>query len=276
MDGSANLFESFSAPGALAQAFKRVKRNKGGPGGDGVTVGEFAHGLERRLDLLAASLREGWYRPGPLRLHDIPKPDGRLRHLAVPCVRDRVAQAAAAKALSGLFDAGMAEGSFAYRPRRSIEHALALVAFHALRGFRHVVDGDILDFFGRVPHGPVLAALAGPRCPRTLAFVTLTLASFGPDGRGLAQGSPLSPLLSNLVLTPIDRSIATRRVKLVRYADDFLLMTRTAPEAKRAAERMRELLAPLGLELNAEKTRLCRIEDGVEFLGAGVGGEAES
>lgn len=182
-------------------------------------------------------------------------------------MRDRVAQAATAHVFDEVFDSAMAPSSFAYRRGLSVEHAAGLVTVYRLRGFLHVVDGDIADFFDNVPHKAILQALTRAGCAKTRRLVALWLSGFGPKGRGLAQGSPLSPLLANLVLSPIDRAIETKKVRLVRYADDFLLMARQRAEAEKAAARMAELLHQLGLSLNSEKTRIATLTEGVQFLG---------
>lgn len=252
---------------SLRTAWKRVRRNGGGPGADQETIERFLQGIDERLSTLTQELTSGRYRPGPLLRYRIPKTNGKWRKLSVPCVRDRVVQAAAAQVLDAIFDSGMAPSSFAYRRGLSVEHAAGLVTMYRLRGFVHVVDGDIADFFDNAPHGAVFGTLRGTVCPKTLRVVALWLSGFGAKGRGLAQGSPLSPLLANLVLSPVDRAIETKKVKLVRYADDFLLMARRHSDAEKAAAHMAELLRPLGLSLNADKTRIATLTEGVRFLG---------
>jgi CRISPR-associated protein Cas1 len=262
------VFVRIAAEPALLAGWRRVRRNRGGPGGDGQTPWQFAQRLEANVCRLARELAGGCYRPGPLRVSAITKPDGTTRTLAVPSVRDRVAQSSAALALAPIIDAGMSPASFAYRPGLSIEQAAALVTVYRLRGFRWVVDGDIAEFFASILHAPLLDLLEQiVGCRRTRALVALWLDGFSRTGRGLPQGSPLSPLLSNLVLSPVDRLIDGKRVRLVRYADDFLLMTRTREEAEAAAERIAHLIAPLGLALNRDKTRIAHLDEGIRFLG---------
>lgn len=275
-----STFERIAHPDTLRKAWRRVKRNGGGAGGDGQTIKDFARGLDERLACLGRELINDRYRPGPMRRYLIPKPNGKRRKLTVPCVRDRIAQAAAAHVLDAIFDSSMTPSSFAYRRGLSVEHAAGLVTVYRLRGFVHVVDGDIANFFDNAPHDAVLEALAAASCARTRRLVALWLAGFGAKGRSLAQGSPLSPLLANLVLSPVDRAIETKKVKLVRYADDFLLMARRHADAERAALRMAELLRPLGLSLNADRTRVATLAEGLRFLGlrfegASVAREAE-
>lgn len=264
----APLLARLAAPATLRDGWRRVRRNGGGAGGDGQEPRQFARDLERNIARLARELNDGSYRPGPLRVSRIAKPNGSTRILSVPSIRDRVVQSAAVIVLAPLLEAGMSPASFAYRPRLSVEQAAALVTVYRLRGFRWVVDGDIADFFPSILHAPLLALLAAAiDCRRTIDLVALWLAGFSRAGRGLPQGSPLSPLLSNLALSPVDRAIDGKRVKLVRYADDFLLMSRKREEAEAAAERIAALIRPLGLELNRAKTRIAHLDEGIRFLG---------
>ena len=263
-----------AAPDALAAALKRVVRAAGGAGGDGQTAGGFARGGPAALARLSGSLVSGAYRPGSLRRFDIAKPDGRRRELAVPCVRDRIVQTALAEALDRQFDAGMSSGSFAYRKGLSVEHAAALATLWRLRGWCYAVDADIEDFFGRVDHGLLLAMLRDRRvCRRSLRLVRLWLEGYSSAGKGLPQGSPVSPVLSNLYLDPFDRTVETERSKLVRYADDFLILTRGRAEAEGALERARAALAKLKLDLNAAKTRIADLREGIDFLGLRLEGD---
>lgn len=258
----------------LAAAFARVARGGGAAGGDGVTVARFALDAGRYLAELAEDLRAGCYRPGRHRRHGIPKANGGTRVLSVPCVRDRIVQSALAQALDRAFDATMDPASFAYRRGLSVQHAAAEVLLHRLRGHVWVVDGDIENFFDSVPHDRLIAMLDTLGvCPRSIALVRLWLHAHAPHGAGLAQGSPLSPVLSNLYLSPFDRAARTRRTRLVRYADDFLLMARSLAEAERARDRARKALAALGLTLNPAKTRIAHLDDGIVFLGLAIKGE---
>ncbi|MCZ7659377.1 MAG: reverse transcriptase domain-containing protein [Xanthobacteraceae bacterium] len=262
------VFTRICSDATLAAGWRRVRRNGGGAGGDGETPQAFARDLTGSIRRLSRELREGCYRPGPLRSWVIAKPGGGVRRLAVPPVRDRVAQSAAVIILAPLVESRMSRASFAYRAGLSVEQAAALVTFYRLRGFTWVVDGDIADFFPSILHAPLRARFVeAVDCQRTRDLIALWLAAFSPAGRGLAQGAPLSPLLSNLALADVDRAVDSRKVRLVRYADDFLLMTRTRPEAEAAAARLAELLRPLGLTLNAAKTRIAHLDEGIRFLG---------
>ncbi|KAA5598202.1 reverse transcriptase domain-containing protein [Blastochloris sulfoviridis] len=262
------IFRDIISKTTLAAGWRRVRRNGGGPGGDGQTAAQFARRLSANIAALAADLGRGRYQPGPLRISRIPKANGSMRTLAVPPIRDRVVQSAAAMVLAPRLDAGMSPASFAYRAGLSVEQAAALVTVYRLRGYCWVVDGDIADFFPSILHAPLMALLSGTiRCQRSCALIARWLDAFSRDGRGLAQGSPLSPLLSNLALSPVDRAIDGKNTRLVRYADDFLLMTKSRADAEAAAERMAALIRPMGLALNASKTRIAHLDEGIRFLG---------
>ncbi len=255
-------------PNALWAAWRKVRANGGGPGGDGVTIELFQSGLESRLAKLAHLLEGGRYHPGPLRFFRIAKPDGRSRQLAVPCVVDRVAQTAVLQALMPALDARMAEESFAYRPGRSVAQALAIARSAIEAGYAWIVDADIEQFFDSVPHKPLIRELAIwlDDC-RLLGLIGLWLRAFAPAGRGLPQGAPLSPLLANLYLHPLDRILAAAGIRGVRYADDFVLLCLSHGAAERARRIACGLLKASGLRLNPSKTSIVHATVGVPFLG---------
>lgn len=256
----------------LEAAWERVRENQGGAGGDGVGLVEFEVDLPTRLVRLQLGLRAGTYRPGPVRRVDIPKGDGDTRLLCIPSVVDRVAQTAVTMVLTPLLDGEMADASFAYRPGRSVQMAVARVAAHRRAGYGWVVDGDIERFFDRVPHERLLSRLERSVADQqVLDLVALWLDAIGMagglPGLGLPQGSPLSPLLANLYLDDVDDQIQGRGVRLVRFADDFLLMCREEVAATKAQARMAKLLADHGLRLHPDKTRIVPFEQGFRFLG---------
>lgn len=262
------LFAQITRLDRLEAAWEKVLANQGGAGGDGMTVEEFSIDLPTRLVRLQLGLAQGTYRPGRLRRIDVAKEDGGTRPLAIPPVVDRVAQTAVAQVLTPLLDPQMHDGSFAYRPGRSVAMAVARVAEHRRQGFGWVVDGDIERYFERVPHERMMACLARVIDePPLLDLIELWLESFSSIGLGLPQGAPLSPLLANLYLDGVDDQIAARGVRLVRFADDFLLMCRGEAAAEGARDRMAALLADHGLRLHPDKTRIVPFEQGFRFLG---------
>ena len=267
MAATCALFEKMTQRAVLAAAFERVAHNKGGPGGDGQSAAEFGARQEANLKQLRRELLDFGYRPGPLRRYAIEKPSGGVRWIAVASIRDRVVQTAAAQVLSAAVDPHFSPCSFAYRPGRSVEGAAGMVTMLRLKGFVHVAEGDIADFFDSVRHVDAIDALRTYAGYPFLRLTGLWLKQFSWTGRGLPQGSPLSPVLANLVLDEVDKAVESHRAKLVRYADDFVLMARTPEAAVHALARMEALLAAKGLTLKAGKTRLASMDDGIKFLG---------
>jgi CRISPR-associated protein Cas1 len=256
---------------ALERAFLRVRANGGGPGGDGVTAAVFDRTRAGRLGALGAALMTGVYRPGPLRRLSIAKPAGGRRALAVPCVADRVAQTAWLFALSPSIEARLHPASFAYRAGRGVREALAAARAHVAGGRPFVVRVDIASFFDTVPHARLLAELPGwVQDAAMLSLARGWVRHAAPNGRGLPQGSPISPLLANLYLDPLDRALAARGRVHVRYADDIALFCRSRPEAEAALSEVADLLSERGLSLNREKSRAAHARTGVTFLGAAL------
>ncbi|WP_137177014.1 CRISPR-associated endonuclease Cas1 [Roseomonas sp. AR75] len=263
-----SLFDRATRHATLWLAWEKVRANNGAAGGDGMTVARYAPAAHGRLSRLSHDLRNGRYRPGPARRVFIPKPDGGVRPLDIPPVQDRIAQAAVAIVLTPLLDAEFEDSSFAYRPGRSVLQAVARVAKHRRAGFRWVVDGDITRYFERVPHEGLLSRLERSVSDAPLVDLIATwLEHHSHEGRGLPQGSPLSPLLANLYLDEVDEAIEGRGLRLVRFADDFLILCKDEALAAGAKARMAALLAEYGLELNAEKSRITSFDQGVRFLG---------
>ncbi|WP_187970849.1 CRISPR-associated endonuclease Cas1 [Aquibium microcysteis] len=253
---------------ALRAAWEKVSRNGGAAGGDGIGVEAFAANVVRRLADLRLDIERGSYGPGPVRRVLVPKKSGGERPLDIPCVRDRIVHTALAAALGPLLDAEFEPGSFGYRPGRGVRHAVDRIGYLRRQGFSHVVDADIERFFERVPHDPLMERLAesleeGP-IGQLLAH---WLEHSAPSGRGLAQGSPLSPLLANLFLDRMDEALSKDGLAIVRYADDFLVLARSPDGAEAALTRTERALARLGLTLNRDKTRVTAFEAGFRFLG---------
>jgi CRISPR-associated protein Cas1 len=267
------IFRQIVTPSTLAAAWHRVRRNAGGPGIDRIDIAAFAPDAERRLTALSRSLASGLYRPRPLLKIEIPKRSGGARRLAVPVLLDRIAQCAAVMVLDERIDPRLSDASFGYRRGRSVGHALGRILTYRLWGCEWAFDADIADFFDTIPHDKLIAEVATRvPSPRTLELVRLWLLQSPRRHCGVPQGSPLSPLLSNIYLDPIDQSMDTRKSRLVRYADNILLLSIDRDAAARAGERMARLLAARGLTLNPAKTRLVRLDDSFVFLGYRVGG----
>jgi CRISPR-associated protein Cas1 len=266
--GNDRLFRLATAPETLWKAWDKVRANNGAAGADGVTVERFGFFAAQAIPMLSERLRRLSYRPAGARRVMVPKKSGGLRPLDIPAVVDRVAQGAAVLALTPELEPLFEPSSFAYRPGRGVADAVSKVASYRRQGFTHVIDADIRRYFENVPHEPLLAKLeqvVGDDA--ILDLVALWLEWYGPSGEGLAQGSPLSPLLANLYLDLLDETFEGRGIRLVRYADDFVLLCRSEAIARRTLPDLERFLGEHGLELNAEKTRIVPFEQGFRFLG---------
>ncbi len=263
------LFATITSRDQLAAGWRKVWSNAGASGGDRVSVERFARNAWAQLASLHRDLLNGTYRPGPLREVDIPKPAGRgFRRLAIPCVVDRVAQTAAAQVLMPILDAEFEPSSFGYRHGRSVDQAVAQVSLARRDGFNWVLDADIRSYFDNIPHDQLMERWQQSVEPGPLTELILTwLTHARPNGRGVAQGSPLSPVLANLYLDRLDEEFYGRGMRIVRFADDFVILCRSKGGAEAALGKAQRILGEAGLELNAEKTRVIDFEDGFRFLG---------
>ena len=262
------LFKTIISTDSLLDAWSHVWANGGCSGGDGVTLERFRQGVSQRIFYLRRDLRTGDYVPGPLRHVTIPKKDGTGRPLAIPCVVDRVAQTAVMQALMPLLDEEFEESSFGYRRGRSVQQAVRRVSTLQRRGAAWVVDADIEGYFENVPHEKLLDRLAQSMTQGPLsALIALWLEHGGEGGRGLPQGGPLSPLLANLYLDRLDEAFEKRGARIVRYADDFVILCENESSAERALEKTRNLLGEYGLAINEDKTRVVSFDQGFRFLG---------
>ena len=276
-DGN-RLYEDVISRATLEYAFYRVKANRGKPGPDGVTIVEFERDLDENLKALRAELLVKKYLPGPMRRVSIPKPDGGERHLSIPNVRDRIVQQAIAWELRPFFEPEFSESSFGYREGRSQKDAIDVAKSYVAEGREWVVDMDLEKFFDTVNHDRVIHLVREKVSDRrVLKLIALMLRSgIEIDGKveanriGLPQGSPLSPLLSNIVLTPLDRELERRGLGFVRYADDVNLFVRSEKAANRVLESVSAFVEKkMKLKVNRTKSRTAK-SDRIKFLGMTV------
>ena len=266
----------------LAFAWSRVRTNGGGPGADGVSLERFGDDLLARLSKLRRQICGNTYNPDPLLRIELPRPGKAPRLLAVPTVRDRVLQTAVTQILIPILDPLFEDESFAYRPGRSVQDAVKAVMVARDEGFDHVVDADIEAFFDNIPHQELLARLAEvlpddtllPLLGSWLNTPVKTSEGFVRGGCGVPQGSPVSPLLSNLYLDAFDEVLAgSADRRLVRYADDFVILARDVHAAEVALEEASLWLAGAGLAINFDKTRITTFAQGFTFLGVRFEGD---
>lgn len=265
----------------LWRAWANVRRNNGAAGIDRTTLAMVEeYGVARLLDEVAKDLKDGTYRPVAARRVFIPKPGSRERRpLSIPTVRDRIVQAAAKIVLEPIFEADMLDCSFGFRPRRSAHDALQVLIDESWRGRRWVVETDIANCFEAIPHEELMLAVEERVSDQGLLRPLRGMLRAGvmQDGSihrpvsGTPQGGVISPLLANVYLHRLDRAWDVREHGvLVRYADDVVVMCATREQAQAALERLTVLLADLGLEPKATKTRIVHLQvggEGLDFLG---------
>jgi RNA-directed DNA polymerase len=261
----------------LEMAWERVKENRGSGGIDGQSLEAFEAQLNQQLDRLHRELKEDTYRPLPVRQHPIPKRDkpGEFRMLGIPAVYDRVCQQALLNRLEPIFEPIFDDASFGYRRGRSTKDALRKIWKEIQDGGEWIVDADLRDFFGSVDHEKLLTLVAQRVADgRVLRLIKsmLKAGSYGkgrlfPSERGTPQGGVVSPVLSNVLLTPFDREMRLRGYQLTRYADDWVVTCKSAAEARSAVDAARRILKQLGVELHPQKTRIVHVRYGFEFLG---------
>jgi len=262
----------------LEMAWECVKANRGSGGVDGQSLEEFQGQLDSQLNRLHNELREDCYQPRPVRQVQIPKAGkpGEFRTLGIPTIYDRVCQQALLNRLEPIFEPVFDDANFGYRRGRSTKDALRKIWKEIQEeGREWIVDADLKDFFGSVDHEKLLTLVAQRVADsRVLRLVQAMLkaGSYGkgrlfPSERGTPQGGVISPLLSNILLTPFDQEMRRRGYRLTRYADDWVVTCTSAEEARAAVAAALRILSELGVQLHPQKTRIVHVRHGFEFLG---------
>src|SRR5512136_988743 len=273
-----HLMEEACSRENLEAAWKRVRRNKGGPGVDGMTIDAAKDYLREQWPNIRSQLLRGTYQPLPVKRVEMPKPDGGIRKLGVPCVVDRLIQQALLQVLQKRWDPTFSEHSYGFRPGRSAHQAVAQAQRYIAEGYNYGVDIDLEKFFDRVNHDLLMARVAARVSDKRVlklirAFLNAGVMEDGlvcPVDEGTPQGGPLSPLLSNLVLDELDKELTRRGHRFCRYADDCNIYVRS----RRAGERVmasigRFLITKLRLKVNESKSAVARPEER-KFLGFSI------
>lgn len=288
------LYDKLYRPDVLAHAYARCRAKQGAAGVDGQTFEQIeTYGRERWLGELAYALREENYRPDAVRRVYIPKPNGKLRPLGIPCLRDRVCMTAAALVLESIFEADLPDEQYAYRAGRNALQAVKEVHHLINTGRTEVVDADLADYFGSLPHVGIFKCVARRVVDRrVLHLIKMWLkapveetdargrkrysTAHREQRRGIPQGSPISPLLANLYMRRFilgwkQRGLTSRLGEIVTYADDLVICCRNG-RAQAALTMTRHVMSKLGLTVNEEKTHIRRVPDETfDFLGYNFG-----
>jgi len=262
-------------PQLLLASFKAVKRNRGAAGIDKVSIKMFEANLADNLRALLRDLKNGSFAPFPLRRAYVPKNQTELRPLGIPAVRDRVAQEVVRRLLNPIFEPLFHPSSHGFRQGRNCHGAIRQALALHQQGLRLVIDADVQAFFDNLPQAVIMKVLAAEVADgNILRLVHKFLRSgvmengvFKPTTVGTPQGGVISPLLANIVLNQLDWQLHDRGFNFVRYADDFVIICHSKPQAEGALHLVRQVLASLGLQLSAEKTCITTFGKGYSFLG---------
>lgn len=268
--------EKILEPHNLTEALKQVVSNKGTPGVDGMAVDELESFIRANPGLLSHAIRDGSYRPSPVKRVYIPKDNGDKRPLGIPTVVDRLIQQAIAQQLSEEYEPKFSDNSFGFRPNRSAHDALKRIVDNANEGYEYVIDLDLAKFFDTVNHSKMIQVLSETvKDGRVVSLVhKFFRAKINEDGKitkptmGMPQGGPLSPVCANILLNELDQLLDSRGHRYVRYADDMLLQFRSQRSAERVFTSVKKFIEEkLFLQVNVEKTKICHLSKDVKFLG---------
>lgn len=278
----ADLLERILSRENLNRAYKRVRANKGAPGIDGMTVEEALPWLRENRDELLEMIRQGKYKPQPVRRKEIPKPDGGIRKLGIPTVVDRIIQQAIAQQLTPIYEPLFSDLSYGYRPGRSAQDAMLKVKEYAEKGYTQAVLVDLSKYFDTLNHELLMNLLRKDIYDKRVIELIKRYLKAGVMENGLLvkteegspQGGPLSPLLANIYLNEYDKEMARRGVPVIRYADDIVVLAKSERAAERLLEStQRYLEGKLKLRMNMEKSKVVSVysKQNFKFLGFALG-----
>lgn len=259
----------------MLQAWKQVKANEGAPGVDGITVREFLSYAKAHWEGIKTSLLNGTYRPDPVKRVEIPKDTGGTRPLGIPTVMDRMIQQAISQVLSPVFDPHFSESSFGFRPKRSAHQAVQKVVKDIQRGYRYAVEIDLDKFFDTVNHDVLMNRISRRirnkdilrLIGRYLRAGVVVNGRLNKTSKGVPQGGPLSPLLSNILLDDLDKELERRGHRFARYADDLTILVKSRRAGERVMASISRFLArKLKVTVNTDKSRVVKAEE-CGFLG---------
>jgi group II intron reverse transcriptase/maturase len=272
-----SLYDRMLSYKNLEKAFKKVKASKGAAGIDGQTIGDFAQTQEKNLSMLIHELKTRQYQPQPVKRVEIPKPGGGIRKLGIPTVRDRVVQQALREILEPIFDPGFHPSSYGYRPGRSCHHAISKARmFIREYGLKWVVDMDLSKCFDTLDHEIIIRSIKKRVTDGSILNLIRMFLSSGvmengnwqSSTEGSPQGGVISPLIANIYIDAFDQFMMNRGHRIVRYADDILILKRSRKAAENVCEQAtRYLERNLKLTVNQEKTHITHSYKGVKFLG---------
>lgn len=272
-----SLIDKVYHPTNLEMAWKKVKANGGAGGIDGIYMDDFEKVATEELKCLHEQIKNGVYKPLPVKRVYIPKrgKPQEKRPLGIPAIKDRVCQQALKNRMEPIFEKIFNDCSFGYRPGRSPHDAMRKIWREIQQGNEWIVDGDLRDYFGTVDHEMLIDMVAEQISDGIILDLIRKMLKVGyvENGRryeteaGTPQGSVISPLLSNIYLTPFDNAMTGKGFKLIRFADDWMIVCKSRAEAEKALKTAKEELAKLGLTLHPDKTRITNIKWGFEFLG---------
>jgi len=280
--GGADLLERILSRDNLNRAYKRVRANKGAPGIDGMTIEDALPWLREHRDELLESIRQGKYKPQPVRRKEIPKPDGGVRKLGIPTVIDRIIQQAIAQQLVPIYEPLFSDDSYGYRPNRSAQQAIQKVKWYAEQGYTSAVLVDLSKYFDTLNHELLMNLLRKNIHDKRVIELIKRYLKAGVMENGLLvkttegspQGGPLSPLLANIYLNEYDTEMAKRGVPVIRYADDIVVLAKSLRAAQRLLEStQRYLEGKLKLKMNVEKSKVVSVYSirNFKFLGFALG-----